>query len=108
MAKKYNPFLIELGERIRTFRKQKNMTQMELAEKVGSQCSKNVISSYENGEKEMGVNRLSEISNALKVSPALLLGDADDNSEIMSLFSQLNEENQGHIKKQMEILLKMQ
>ena len=107
MAKKFNPFLVSVGERIRNKRKQKRLSQMKLAESVGGCCSGNSISAYENGEKEMGILRLLEISDALEVSPAVLLGSKTD-QDVLTVYSQLDEENQIIIKKQMEALLLMQ
>ena len=109
MAAKYDPFLYETGSRIRTIRKQRHMTQMDLAEKIGNDCSGTVISRYENGEKEMGLRRFADILKALEVSPEELLGNPGRHDlEAGELFSLLNNENRAIILKQMEALLLMQ
>ena len=85
------------------------MTQMMMAEKVGNECSGNMISRYENGVKEMGLKRFAEIARVLEVSPAELLGTAGSCSgEAEDLFSQLDDDNRMIILKQMKALLLMQ
>ena len=109
MANKYDAFLYETGSRIRNIRKKMHLTQMALAEKIGNDCSANMISCYENGENEMGLKRFVAISRALRVSPDELLGSSDKhNLEVGELFSQLNDENKDIIMKQMKAFLLMQ
>jgi len=56
--------LLDLGERIRTLRKQKGLTQAELAEKAG--ISRATLSKLENGLiAQISVVTLAEILNAL-------------------------------------------
>ena len=109
MAEKYDPFLIKIGNRIQRLRKKKHLTQMMLAEKVGNDCSGNMISRYENGVKEMGVRRFADIARVLEVSPAELLGTAGScGGEAEELFSQLDDDNRIIIMKQMKALILMQ
>ena len=56
---------MNIGENIRTIRENKNMTQTQLAEKVGTTQSQ--IGKYERGEQDMTVYRLVEIANWLGV-----------------------------------------
>ena len=56
---------MNIGENIRTIRENKNMTQTQLAEKVGTTQSQ--IGKYERNEQDMTVYRLIEIANWLGV-----------------------------------------
>jgi len=55
----------EIGARIRLFRKQKNLTQMQLAERVG--VSFQQIQKYEKGRDRIHVERLQQIARAMKI-----------------------------------------
>ena len=109
MAAKFDPFLIETGDRIRTFRKKRHMSQMQLAAAVSGECARNAISGYENGGKEMGIRRLKDIADALMVSPETLLRNEDEDVQgILEIYSQLDDENKAMALKQMKALLIMQ
>ncbi|CAD7770162.1 MAG: helix-turn-helix protein [Candidatus Methanoperedenaceae archaeon GB50] len=55
----------EIGARIRLFRKQKNLTQMQLAERVG--VSFQQIQKYEKGRDRICVERLQQIARAMGI-----------------------------------------
>ncbi|HDD44919.1 MAG TPA: XRE family transcriptional regulator [Candidatus Desulfofervidus auxilii] len=55
----------EIGEKIRFFRKQKGLTQMQLAEKVG--VSFQQIQKYEKGYDRICVERLQQIAQAIGI-----------------------------------------
>lgn len=64
---------MEIGERIRWLRKQRNMTIENLASKVG--VTRQTISRYENGVIiDIPSSKLESIANALSVSDSYLLG----------------------------------
>lgn len=64
---------IEIGNRIRTRRKQLNMTQKDLADKVN--LSEGSISRYENGKvEEASTSKLNEFATILGVEPIWLIG----------------------------------
>lgn len=64
---------IEIGNRIRTRRKQLNMTQKDLADKVN--LSEGSISRYENGKvEEAATSKLNEFATVLGVEPIWLIG----------------------------------
>ena len=64
---------IEIGNRIRTRRKQLNMTQKDLAHKVN--LSEGSISRYENGKvEEAATSKLNEFATILGVEPIWLIG----------------------------------
>lgn len=69
---------MSIGENIRKFRKQKNMTQKELGEKLGG-ISQQQIGQWENGNKNPKIETLFKISQALNVS----VGDLDPTYAIM-------------------------
>ena len=59
-----------IGERIRQIRKQRGITQQELAEKLD--VSFQQVQKYESGQTNMTVNRLSRLADALEITPELL------------------------------------
>lgn len=70
-----------LGARIQFYREQADMTQMELAERIG--CTPQHISAIERGIKTPKLETFAEICTALNVPPNLLLCDwAADLDEI--------------------------
>ncbi len=54
-----------IGQKIKQLRKQRNLTQMELAERIN--VSFQQVQKYENGETQITLQRLWAISNALYV-----------------------------------------
>ena len=95
-----------IGEKIRKARKAAKLTQEELAEEMGGSCSNKVISRYEKGEVEMGVQTLIDIAENLEVPVDSLMPERvqihtePEDDEMSKLFSELNAENK-------EMLLKM-
>lgn len=70
-----------LGARIQFYREQADMTQVELAERIG--CTPQHISAIERGVKTPKLETFAEICTALKVPPNLLLCDwAADSDEM--------------------------
>jgi len=68
----YRQFLIDLGNRIAKFRKEHNLTQDELAKKMGVQQSS--IASYESGRRQIPITQLFFLSEILYVDIEDLLG----------------------------------
>lgn len=64
--------MLVLGKRLRDLRKEKNLTQQELADKVG--VSKASISCYETGKKKPTYERLTELAFVLEVDVEYFLG----------------------------------
>lgn len=95
-----------IGENIKKARKAAKLTQEELAEEMGGSCSNKVISRYEKGEVEMGVQTLIDIAENLEVPVDSLMPERvqvhtePEDDEMSRLFSGLNAENK-------EMLLKM-
>ena len=70
-----------LGARVQFYREQADMTQVELAERIG--CTPQHISAIERGVKTPKLETFAEICTALNVPPNLLLCDwAADLDEI--------------------------
>lgn len=72
----------EIGNRIRKYRKERNWTQEQLAEKIN--VSKGRISNWEQGINRPDADILADICRALNVSPSELLNvrlSSDDLSE---------------------------
>jgi len=63
------------AERLRRLREEHNMTQQDLADKVG--CSKGLISFYENAKREPGFTMILKLSRLFKVPPAYLMGNSN-------------------------------
>ncbi len=62
----------EIGSRIRKYREERNMTQKQLAERIGVSNSR--VSNWEQGLNRPDADILAAVCVALDVSPSLLLG----------------------------------
>lgn len=62
----------EIGSRIRKYREENNLSQKQLAEKIGVSNSR--VSNWEQGLNRPDADILAEMCVALDVSPSLLLG----------------------------------
>lgn len=71
MTKKNNS---ALGATIRELRKQKKLTQVELAQKI--ECSQAVVTAYENGHKKPAIDTLAKLADALGVTLDQLVGNS--------------------------------
>ncbi|SFA99484.1 MULTISPECIES: helix-turn-helix domain-containing protein [unclassified Bacillus (in: firmicutes)] len=91
-------FLISVGEKIRTFRKSKGLTQEELAEKVQLQSS--YIGSIERGERNISLLTLQKILDGLEVSLEIFFRKENlEQREIVSkLVSSLNFRSEDEVK----------
>lgn len=58
-------YLIKLGEKIRSIRKKKNITQIELAEKIGTKHTQ--IGRIELGKANSTINMLRKIAHELEI-----------------------------------------
>ncbi len=67
-----NATMEQIGERIARLRKERGLTQTELAEQIG--VSQNLVSSYEVGTVRLSADIAVKIAKALKVSTDELLG----------------------------------
>ncbi len=78
----------EIGQRIRKYRKQMNLSQEELAEKIG--ISTTHMSHIETGSTKLSLPVLVELSENLKVKTDYLLFSQPrtDNSETIKLLQQ--------------------
>ena len=106
LAEVWKPDQEIIGENIRKARKAAYLTQEQLAEEMGGSCSNKVISRYEKGEVEMGVQTLIDIAENLEVPVDSLMPERVqvhtklEDDEMGKLFSTLNIENK-------EMLLKI-
>lgn len=66
---------IRVGENIKKFRVAKGWTQEELADKVG--LSKNGLWNYENGKREVGIDTLDKIAEALGIKISELIEESN-------------------------------
>lgn len=83
-----------LGEKIKTFRKSNNLTQKELALKIGVTAS--TVTKYENGQLEPNIDILNKISNIFNISVSNLIDDNysrkefSTESEFLNFYELLN------------------
>ena len=76
-----NDFLIGMGSRIKKLRIANDMTQTDLAEKMGYK-EKSSIAHIEHGEVDLPQSKVEAFARVLGVSPAYLMGwDSNDDFE---------------------------
>ena len=68
---------MEVHERIRFLRENLNMSQQELAEKIGYK-DKSAISKVERGDRDINQSLLVKYADALNTTPAYLMGWLDE------------------------------
>lgn len=78
--------MVDFGVRVRTLRKNSNMTQQDLARKLG--LTKSVISAYETGLRMPSYDILISIARIFKVSTDYLLGIEQRNNVDLSGLSE--------------------
>jgi transcriptional regulator with XRE-family HTH domain len=64
-GKKPNRTDVAVGQRVRVFRKEANLSQTELADQIGVTFQQ--VQKYENGTNRVGAGRLTQIAHALDV-----------------------------------------
>lgn len=67
----------ELGQRVKKQRKERGLSQDQLAIKAGYK-DKSMVSKIESGQVDLPLSRIGELSLVLNVSPYYLLGMTDD------------------------------
>lgn len=88
-----------IGDKIQKARKAAHMTQEQLAEEIGGSCTNKVISRYEKGTVEMGVQTLVDIAENLQVPVDTLMPERvqvhteSEDNEMSRLFAGLSEKN---------------
>ena len=90
MLKERKPELVEFGEKMRTMRKAKHMSQRELADALDIDYC--VVSRYETGETEMGVVLYHKMLGLFGVSSLDELPMADTEN-LLQLLGELTPEN---------------
>ncbi len=84
--------MVEFGDKLRKLRKERNLTQKQLASLIGVKNS--VISFYEVGERTPSLEVMIKLSKALHVSTDTLLGI--DKSETINI-SGLSEKDRQYV-----------
>lgn len=77
--------MISSGERIQALRKEKNLTQDELAKKL--ECSKQSIYRYENNQSQMDTHTLIKTADFFEVSIDYLLGKSNQRRILEDIYS---------------------
>lgn len=83
--------LIKIGDRIKTYRKNLNLTQAEMADKVG--LPRSTYANYESNSREPNNEILDKIAEALEVSKYDLLYDVDKIKSELKLWEVVDKEN---------------
>ncbi len=91
--------MVEFGERLRQLRKERNLTQKQLATLIGVKNS--VISFYEVGDRTPSLEVIIKLSKALHISTDTLLGL--DKSEVINI-SGLSEADKQYLQSLIERL----
>lgn len=76
-----------IGQRIEYFRTKANLTQDELAEKMGYKSGSSMISQVERGTAGMSVEQAINAAKILKIHPAALLSEKELSNEDILLLS---------------------
>ena len=74
-----SPLLEELGRRVRELRRERGMTQHDLADASG--VSLRFLGQIESGDGNVSLSRLAEVARGLSVSVVALLGGASPAEE---------------------------
>ena len=89
--------LILVGNNIKRYRNERNMTQDELAEKA--QISTSFCANIERGQKGMSLLVLRDIADALQVTTDALLYEKSSEKYVSSLSSFLSNKSESYIMK---------
>ena len=109
--KERDPFIIEVGRRIQKYRLQNNLTQEELAEKIG--ISQKHLSRIEQGYHNPRFDMITRISSALSVPTDALakeLGDDDISVFLEGIkpdIEKMGYSKREYVKKSIELLTKV-
>lgn len=86
--------MITIGEKIKTLRKERKLTQKELAHKIGITAS--TVTKYENGQLEPNIEVLNKIATTFNISVSNLIDDNysrkefSTESEFLNFYELLN------------------
>lgn len=79
-----------IGERIKALRKQKKISQKDLAAKLG--ITSNTLYRYEHGDISISLEMLANIAEALDMSFLELVGDTKENRQAIESLAALKED----------------
>lgn len=86
-----------VGKNIRSIRKERQMTQKDLAQAIG--CEPSYISHIERISRSLSIRHLFQIADAMKTTPATLVTDRDgEMAECLKLLQQLSPEGLKQVK----------
>lgn len=97
--------MLGIGNRIKRFREEKNLTQQELADMIFK--SKSSIEKYETGSSNVTLSALLDISKALNIAPSALLDDEEDILNTIIKYYGLEDKENYNIQKDFELLMKV-
>jgi transcriptional regulator with XRE-family HTH domain len=76
-----NDYRAQLGERLRSIRRQKRMSLLDVEAASGKEFKASVLGAYERGERAISVPRLQRLASLYAVPVAQLLPAADDTDQ---------------------------
>lgn len=95
------------GERIRTYRRKKQMTQRKLAEMVGKEAS--FISHIERNARNLSVRMLHSIAKVLEISPYEIISEGSNEFETcVEKMTRLDRENLSKMNEYLDFLFQSQ
>lgn len=83
-----------VGDRIRLKRQELNMTQLDLAKKMGY-TSKTAISRVETNKEDITTVRVRKFADALNVTPSYLMGWEEEEQKALAVSEMLENEDNG-------------
>lgn len=116
-------FLKNFGNRIKQCRKEKGISQEELANIVGyvSENARSSIQKIEAGKSDLPISKIKLFADALNTTPSYLMGWTEEHDqsistfysksnekELITIYSSLNKDGQEQLMNQAKILLKVE
>lgn len=86
---------MDFGKNLRMYRRERDLTQAQLAEMVG--VAHNTIAGYEKGDREPSYQTLEAIADVLNVSIDALMGKDESENEIDGVLEFLKNTEEGRI-----------
>lgn len=91
-----------IGERIKIYRKRKNMTQGELAEKIGT--TKQNIWNYENNRVDIPLVKCQRLVEVLEMPPFEMMGQVERQQRMLDIYESLSDDGKQSLLEYAEFL----
>lgn len=91
----YEVIILQIGKNLKKIRKQKELTQIQLAEISG--ISRNALINYENDKRIPSIDTLSKLAKALKIEKTIFYFDIENevmtNEDVLYFYSLYSQKN---------------